>query len=422
MTIEKPINQNYCATVVEIKNVIEFDNCDNIVGTNFFGFQAVINKKTKPGTIGILFPAETRLSEKYCSENNLFRHSNLNKDESVQGYIENNRRVKAVKFRNNRSDSLFMPLSSLGWTGIDISSLKLGDEFDHLNGEQICEKYAIKRRESKKYDRKLVKIFRRVDKKFLPEHIDTSNWFKFEESIKDEEKIIVTQKLHGTSIRVANTIVKRKLNPIEWLLRLTGIKIAETEYDCVFGSRKVIKDINNPDHKHFYNEDIWTREGKKIVDSIPENFIVYGELIGWSGIGSKIQEGYTYEIEDGQSEIFIYRVAQINGQGILTDLSWDQVVDFCKQRGLKYVPELWRGEKKDFDANNYLDVKLNDQYRHCIPVGGKVVDEGICVRVEGMIPDIYKAKSPLFFEHETKLMDKGIIDLETQGSDEQTNS
>jgi hypothetical protein len=33
-----------------------------------------------------------------------------------------------------------------------------------------------------------------------------------------------------------------------------------------------------------------------------------------------------------------------------------------------------------------------------------------------MTPYILKAKSPVFLQHETKLLDKGQVDMETEGS------
>jgi hypothetical protein len=87
------------------------EDCDNVVGTPIFGFQAIVGKDSKPGDLGIVFPAESQLSEEYCRVNNLFRHGDLNDDESAKGYLEDNRRVKAMKFRGHRSDCLFMPLS-----------------------------------------------------------------------------------------------------------------------------------------------------------------------------------------------------------------------------------------------------------------------------------------------------------------------
>ena len=40
--------------------------------------------------------------------------------------------------------------------------------------------------------------------------------------------------------------------------------------------------------------------------------------------------------------------------------------------------------------------------------GTGVVADGVCVRAEGVIPTILKAKSPQFFEFETKLLDEGV--------------
>ena len=45
------------------------------------------------------------------------------------------------------------------------------------------------------------------------------------------------------------------------------------------------------------------------------------------------------------------------------------------------------------------------------------VDEGVCVRVDGMAPYILKAKGPLFREHETKMLDAEAEDLESEGSE-----
>jgi hypothetical protein len=93
MKIQKPENENYAATVVALQSIIELEGCDNVVGTPIFGFQAIVGKDSKPGDLGIVFPAESQLSVEYCKENNLFRHADLNKDESQKGYIEDNRRV-----------------------------------------------------------------------------------------------------------------------------------------------------------------------------------------------------------------------------------------------------------------------------------------------------------------------------------------
>ena len=64
-----------------------------------------------------MFPPECRLSESYLAENNLYRHATKNKTPEEKGYFEDNGRVMARKFRGHRSDCIFMPLSSLEYTG-----------------------------------------------------------------------------------------------------------------------------------------------------------------------------------------------------------------------------------------------------------------------------------------------------------------
>jgi hypothetical protein len=111
-------------------------------------------------------------------------------------------------------------------------------------------------------------------------------------------------------------------------------------------------------------------------------------------------------------------VAFVNQTGYLVDLSWDHVVEFCKNSGLYHVPEIWRGKKKDFDVNALMDKRYFDEgLTQCLPLSDEnTVDEGIVIRVDTMRPYFMKAKSPLFYQHETALNDKGVTDIETQES------
>lgn len=412
MRIDKPKNSNYAAVVVSIKNIIPFENCDNVVGTTLLGFQAVISKDVKIGDIGIVFPAETQLSLDYAYHNNLHRHEDLNKNKEARGYLEDNRRIKAVKFRGNRSSALFMPLSSLLFTDFPIEDLKEGDEFDTLNNREICRKYELPQARSSKQQAKQKKSFTRVDTKFMPEHIDSENYFKNKEMISQEEDVTITQKLHGTSVRIGNTIVLRKLSLFEKALKLLGVKIKETEFDNVYGSRHVVKDVNNKDQIHYYQSDIWTKKGEELKGIVPENFLIFGEIVGWVD-DKPIQKDYTYKIEQGKSELYIYRVAIINNSGLVTDLTWDQMVLFCNERGLKTVPLIWRGKHKNLKIERYLDTRFYPKYKNCLPLDKGLVDEGICIRKEGLSPTVLKAKSPIFLEHESKMLDSGEADMES---------
>lgn len=414
MKIDKPVNPNYAAVVFRLKSFTELPNRDNIVGTPMFGLQSIVSKDSKVGDLGICFTTETQLSDEYCAENNLYRHADQNKNKGEKGYMEDNRRVRAIKFCGNTSNALFMPLSSLAYTGVDTSLLQEGDEFDILNGHEICRKYENKVRGNVAQFQEKKKS--RVEAKHMPEHIDTLNFMRSVEKLDPEAKIIVTQKLHGTSIRIGNTIVQKRLSIGSRILKYFGFPIMEKEFSYVYGSRKVIKDAENPDQNHFYDTDIWTTSGKKLQGLLPKNYIVYAELIGYTDSGAEIQRNYTYSVAKGESKLVVYRIAIVNEDGHITDLSWEQVKTFCNQSGLQYVPELWSGTIKDFKPENWVDKRyFEDGFRnaHYLGDNSTLVDEGVCVRIEGITPQLFKVKSPLFLEHETKQLDTGEVDLES---------
>lgn len=417
MTLKSPVNANYAATVIKIKEIHPLDGCDNVAGTSIFGSQAIVGKDTRVGDTGIVFPAECALSEEYARENNLHRHGDLNRGEGATGYLEDNRRVKAMKFRGHRSDALFMPLSSLDYLDEDLTTLQEGDTFDEIGGREICKKYEVPRQHSSNPVSGGAAKTTRIDKLFMPEHYDTDNYFRNEHGISDDTRIVVTQKLHGTSIRVGNTVVSRKLTLRDKIARRLGVRVAETDYDYVFGSRKVIKDVNNPDQNHFYSTDIWTEYGQKLDGLLPQGFIAYGELIGHTPEGSPIQKNFTYNAPANTAGLLIYRIAYINPQGVIVDLAWEQVKEFCRDAGLIHVPELWSGTKGNFDVAPYLDVKFEEKGFDAVPLSPESpCDEGVCIRVDGLAPYILKAKSPMFLAHETKMLDEEATDIETEGT------
>lgn len=419
MKIATPENENYSATIVVARNSFPLEGLDNLVGVSFFGLTALIPKSTPDNEIGVLLPAESQLSIEMAKENNLHRHGIYNKDQGKQGYLEDNRRIKAIRLKGNQSNALFLPLDSLKWTGVKLSELKEGDTFDTLNGKEICKKYVKKQKVSSAQNKQVREEIQRVDKKFIPEHVDSLNYWRNKKLIASTDNIVVTQKLHGTSIRIANTLVNRKLSVVEKALKKLGVKIQEKEYDNVYGSRKVIKDPDNPYQTHFYSEDLWSNVGRKLDDVIPQGYVLYGEIIGYVEGSSPIQAKYTYNYPVGNNELFIYRVTQVNPQGIQVDLSWDQVKLFCRDHGLNYVPELWTGRHKNFNVDKFVPqkeaIRYSEIYPNAIPLSPESrSDEGVCIRKEATTPIILKAKSPIFLEHETEMLDKEVEDIEEE--------
>lgn len=230
------------------------------------------------------------------------------------------------------------------------------------------------------------------------------------------------------------------------MFRFSRLKIPRYELAVVYGSRKVIKDPESPDQQHWYGRDLWTDYGRKIADLIPEGYLAYGEIVGWTknaeGEDIPIQRNYTYDLPEGECELYVYRVATINAQGTLADLSWDGVKEFCTARGLKWCPELVRlpvyqrgADDHDWDSespyeaiDDLLDRIMDSRYAEGmanawddfswtespVPLSDKkTVDEGVCLRQDGIVPLILKAKSAVFLEHETKLLDQGVVDMES---------
>lgn len=418
-------NPNYSAWIAEVLpgTLIDLPNCDNVVGFYTGGYQAIVPKSTQEGDILVVFPAESQLSDEFLRSNNLYRHSERNADPTIKGYVEDNRRVKALKFRGNRSDALALPVDNL--LGIKTESerepllsfsqymegVKPGIAFDTINGIEICRKYELPVKVNTSQAKSAAeKAFKRVDAKMLPEHIDTENYFRNAFKLADDDYVTVTQKLHGTSIRLGNVLVRRQLSWIERLANKWGLRISEYEYDYVFGSRKAIKDPHNPRQDHFYDYDLWSEEGKKYEHLIPRNMVLYGELIGWTKDGSAIQKGYTYNVPVGEAHLYIYRVAFVGSDGGLYDMSWEGVKEFCRDRNLRHVPELWAGKHSEFVAEDWLDTTYHGlTFPQAVPLAPESpVDEGVVVRREGVLPFVLKAKSPIFLGHETALLDDGV--------------
>ena len=424
MQLEAPRNANYAATIFRVPATLKLDGLDNLVAVPVFGYQALTQKDRQVGDLVVAFTAETQLSEEFASANNLYRDTSLNVDPEEVGYLEPKARIKAIKLRGHRSDALLMPLESLEYTEIDITDLQEGDTFDTLNGIEICRKYVlpVKGAALTPGKTKLEKAFSRVDEKIFPLHIDTDQYGKNKHLLTAGREVVITQKLHGTSIRVGNVPVLRTKGFWERLANKVGIQTPTHEFDMVYGSRKVTKDANNPNQNHYYGEDIWTLHGKNLDGLIPEGFLVYGELIGWTPDGSPIQKNYTYDVPKGEAHLYVYRVARVDVNGNLTDLSWDAVREFAAARGLKVVPELWRSQPDEVDSD--VEMLLNERFAELVDaVGGedpmvplshsKTVDEGVVIRQEGIVPVVLKAKAGRFLEHETKLLDAEEVDLES---------
>lgn len=425
MKVLEPENKDYAGIIVRLPAPVALQGLDNLVGLQVLGSQALVAKDSDYGELALVFTAGTQLSEEFAYKNNLYRHNDKNEDQSQAGYLEDNRHVRALKLRGHTSSALILRLESLTYIKkLDVSQFNEGDTFDRIGDHEICKKYVNKIPHAQSQLEKNKKIFTRVDEKFLPYHYDTDSYFKYAHIIPENAEVTVTQKLHGTSIRIGHTIVQRQHTFVERVAKKLGARVESTEYDYVYGSRRVVKDANNPSHVHFYDTDVWSINGAKLMGKVPKGYLVYGELIGWTPDGAPLQSKYTYDIPQGLAELYVYRVAMINPEGVVTDMSYDQVVGFCKERDLKVVPLLWRGKYKDFKPEDWVDFPghetlhfyKKDGYPMAVPLSAdSMCDEGVVIRAEGIAPYTLKCKSQTFVGYDNQNMVDGTLDMEEEG-------
>ena len=420
-------NENYCATVVRAAPLLKLDGLDNLVAFPIYGFQALIGKNTQDGELGILFTAECQLSPDFCKNNNLYTDQLLNTDTTVKGYISTKRRVRSIRLRGHDSSALFMPLSSLIYTGADLSGLKEGEQFNEINGIEICTKYVIVHQRGsgqgkQKQKRKSVLTKKKMVAKLFPEHIDTTHWAKSAHLFDDDQELIIVNKLHGTSVRLTHQEVTYFPKWVQKFPYWFAKYFRKTKWETIAGSRRVVKLVDDTEKQSYYNTDVYNQELRNIAHIIPKRWIIFGEIIGWAG-EREIQKNYSYNVPQGEHRLYVYRIAVINDDGIMIDLHWDQVVLFCKTNGLAWCPELWRGKKRDLVIDNFMDIKFFESgYQNCPKLGKNApCDEGVVVRIEGGLgPRYFKAKSPVFLNHETKMLDLDVVSLEDEQGDETT--
>jgi len=459
------------ALICKLGKHIEIPGADRIVQVDMFGETIITQKSNEEGTIGLLFDMETALSHEYASKNNMYRHSHLNEDKSVTGYLEDDRRIRAVRLKGVKCSGLFMPLISLTFTGVGPihieDQFKIGEEIDIVNGTPICEKYIAKATRSAMNSNKGGKVKQNLVPTFK-EHIDTDQWARNSHKVQEGDLVIITEKLHGTSGRCGYLLVDKPLTKWEKFVAnyisspLTAFKIGDfnhaEEYEFVVGSRRVVKSIggNESENKeHFYDEDLWTKVAKENFEGkLRKGETCYWELVGYTPSGELIMPAVSNKklekfmdkkeykefidkygettvfnygcTKDGYDElytknypykVFVYRITMTNEDGDSIDYSWEQVKRRCEQLGVNHVPELAKfcaseGYVSHLEtATEAIVSKLTDAPSDLFP---QHVREGVCIRVENgnMIPLFLKNKSFIFKVLEGIVKDNNVVDLE----------
>lgn len=389
----------YNAYVTRIKNLRKHPNADRLQLGECFGNTVCVSLDYEDNQLGVYFPTDGQLSVEFAEKNNLLRKKDENGN-NIGGYMDPQKRnITAIKLRGEKSDGLFLPLESLKDFG-DISTLKEGDIVSTFNGHEIACKYIPKANYKRAYNEKVnnknkTKI--RIATPFFAEHIDTPQLAYNQDLFKSGDYICLTEKVHGTSSRNANTlVVSYKRTFLDKILRRKGKEISEYKY--LVGTRRTT--VTDSSGGYYGSNQFRIDWGEKFKGKLYPGEEVFGEIAGFispnnpimgRGDNKKTKDknfikmygatttfSYGCDEEKGENRFFIYRMTYTSPEGMIIEYPWDYVKLRAEQMGFEVVPELERfiyTTQEDFmnRINQYMDIPSTIDQRHII--------EGVVIRV-----------------------------------------
>lgn len=449
----KNYNENYSAKIVRLGTPRQHSNADRLLCWNIDFQNVITNMEYNEGGVVVYFPLECAINKSLISFIDGFEDKTLNKNPEEKGYFNKHARVRAVKLRGEPSQGFVLPIDIVqewliagGYHDANISVSSIGTEFDSFADIVICEKYIPRNKRqqgSGKGNKQFVKrVSRLVDNQFRL-HNDTSNLRRNIGNIHPDDIIGIHYKKHGTSWVVGNVLTKRKLSWIEKTLIKLGVNIQTQVYDYIYSSRKVVKNEYDNLSLGYYGTDVWGDIKEQVKEYIPKGWTLYGEYLGFTKDGSPIQGGYDYGCKMGEGKIYVYRITITNPDGFSIELDDKQIEEFCKDKpGINYSDTfIYYGRARDYydyaegvgqdveltdedmlsntnidewRANFLLHLEKLHNNKDCYMCINRVPEEGIVVRKQNTFTyEAYKLKSSRFLEHETKELDKEIIDIES---------
>ena len=299
----------YTAFITRIKNMRPHPNADRLQMGECFGNTVIVSMEYTDNQLGVYFPSDGQLSVAFAEANNLLRKKDENGN-NIGGYMDPDKRnVTAIKLRGEKSDGLFLPLTSLESFG-DITTLKEGDRIDTFNGHEICCKYIPKRnnRQGRVSDGNRTRKRKVPVAPLFNEHADTEQLAYNLGAFKWGDEIEITLKMHGTSQRTAYLPVfkgwKCKNKFFDSLVKYAGEKpnlsplvkkYVETaiahatpiyDWDSVSGTRRTV--LDNYDGGFYGSNEFREQHSKFFEGKLWKGEEVFYEVVGFTHTGAPI--------------------------------------------------------------------------------------------------------------------------------------
>lgn len=422
----------YCGYITTLKDVRPHPNADRLVlATCFVNTICVAKDKYTEGQLGVYFPTDGQLSMEFCEKNGLLAVYENGVNVSG-GYMDPAKRnVKAIKLRGEKSDGLFLPLTCLEYTGVDLSTLKAGDQITVLNGREICRKYIPKEKTPQrkttastgKKKNAPIKVKHQEVPTFF-EHKDTAQLAYNLSAFKPGDLVEITLKMHGTSQRTGYHKVHCGFKKTIWdkILRRPGSPVYD--WGLTTGTRRtVLKDFEGG----FYGSNAFREPHAKMFEGkLYKGETVYYEVVGFTHTGTPIMstcnnkklndkefikqygeetvfsygcepvkkvlldENYSEVNVVPQSDIYVYRMTMTNEDGNVVEYSPDYMRYRCELMGVKCVPVFWTGfipenpasaTDDTISAGDWILNKAEQFFDGPDPVGKTHVREGVVIRI-----------------------------------------
>lgn len=450
----KNANVNYLAKIVKIENFHKHSDPEvtKLKCCCIDGFNIITGIDSEPG-LYVYFPTACCINPKFLSYANLYRHGELNVDQTKTGMFDDNGRVKAIRLRGELSEGFIIPIVVLeNWVMSTVNvELKVeeGTEFDSIEHDGktfwVNKKYIPKNTRTPgapgsgnsgkgKQPKGLDKI---IENQFRF-HYDTVLIKKCPHVLHPSDLISITSKVHGTSGISAYVLCKQELNWKQKIARwLTGEEF--DKYDYLYSSRSVIKNqyYNKSVQGGFYGVDVWKYADDIVRPCLSKGMTAYYEIIGFLPNGGYIQKNYDYgclpPVGDEaytygkHFKVQIYRVTITDVSGKVHEFSAREVQLWAQMVGLTPVEQYYYGYAKDLYPDldpsehwneNFLSKLANDKkfYMECNSptCDNKVPHEGIVIKIENMKSEAFKLKCFKFLDGEGKALDKGEVDIESE--------
>lgn len=381
----------HVAYIVKINELHPHSNADRLQIATIFSNNVIVDLNTQIGDFGVYFPIDLQLSEEYCKVNDLVRRKDENGN-PAGGYLDPEKRnIRAMKLRGEKSEGLFMPLTSLAYTGE--TKFEIGDKIDIVNGHEICRKYIPRGNRSSSTHTRQGNKTRKYNAPIAPlfaEHADTEQLVYNMNAFKSGDQIEITLKMHGTSGRTGYLpkFQGYKRTFLDKIFRRQGTPIYDWDY--VTGTRRVI--LDNFEDGGFYGSNAFREPHAKFFEGkLWKGETVYYEIVGFTNTGipimpqvsndrisdKKFRKRYgevtTFSYgcvswpreDEKQSDFYVYRMTFTTEDGNIIEYTPDFMRYRCEQMGAKCVPVLWKGyiNNKDLEykTTKYVSSKIQDE-------------------------------------------------------------